>query len=120
MAESCVDSLRCGTFTPGWLNGSHPTVNEGVVQRRVCFGYHGHCCIYSTYIRVRNCGGFYVYQLKPLIITPCYLRYCGNGYRSSTPTTTGTFFPFFFSSCEERIRRLSMKQITDTLLTFIW
>ena len=115
MAESCVDMDHCGTFYPGWLNGSHPTLNEAAVQRRVCFGFHGHCCIYSTYIRVRNCGGFYVYQLKPL--TVCYSRYCGNGYVSSTPTTPGTLFPsffFFFPSWKERIRHLS------TLFTFIW
>ena len=122
MAESCVDRYRCGTYHPGWLNGSHPTVNEAAVQRRVCFGFHGYCCIYSTYIRVRNCGDFYVYQLKPL--TVWYSRYCGNGYVSSTPTTPGTRFPsfffFFFSSWKERIRHLSMKQLTDTLFTFIW
>ena len=94
MAESCVDSSLCGTEVPGWLNGSHPTVNEGAVQRRVCFWYVlGDCCSYSTYIRVRNCGGFYVYHLKPL--TQCPLRYCGNGYVSSTPTTPGTLFPSF-------------------------
>ena len=94
MAESCVEMYRCGTYSPGWLNGSHPTVNEGAVQRRVCFGdYSGDCCLFSIYIRVRNCGRFYVYQLKPL--TECFVRYCGNGYVSSTPTTPGTLFPSF-------------------------
>ena len=101
MAESCVDMDHCGTFYPGWLNGSHPTVNEGAVQRRVCFRYYSDCCSFWTYIRVRNCGGFYVYQLKPL--TKYNSRYCGNGYVSSTSTTPGTLFPsfcffFFFSS----------------------
>ena len=103
MAQSCVDRHRCGTFYPGWLDGSHPTVNEGAVQRRVCFSrrapgfsYYSGCCSLWTYIRVRNCGGFYVYQLKPL--TTCYLRYCGNGYVSSTSTTPGTLFPLFFFS----------------------
>ena len=90
MAESCVDNSLCGTYLPGWLNGSHPTVNEGAVQRRMCFRDYDDCCFFSTYIRVRNCGGFYVYQLKPA--NGC-LRYCGNGYVSSTPTTPGTFFP---------------------------
>ena len=97
MAESCVvDMFRCGTSSPGWLNGSHPTVNEGVVQRRVCFRFGPFCCYFSTYIRVRNCGGFYVYQLKPTRTTPFgYSRYCGNGYVSSTPTTPGALFPSF-------------------------
>ena len=96
MAESCIDMYRCGTRYPGWLNGSLPTVNEGVVQRIVCFRYFSDCCSFSTYIRVRNCGGFYVYQLKPL--TYCNLRYCGNGYGSSTPTPGTLFFflSFFF------------------------
>ena len=93
IAESCVDMFRCGTSSPGWLNGSHPTVNEGAVQRRVCFTYDSDCCFSSIYIRVRNCGGFYVYQLKPL--TYCYSRYCGNGCGSSTPTTLGTLFLLF-------------------------
>ena len=95
MAESCVDRYRCGTYYPGWLNGSHPTVNEGAVQRRVCFRdreYGGFCCLFSIYIRVRNCGGFYVYQLKPLL---CDFLYCGNGYVSSTPPTQGALFPSF-------------------------
>ena len=85
--------FRCGTSSPGWFNGSHPTVNEGAVQRRVCFTYDSDCCFSSIYIRVRNCGGFYVYQLKPL--TYCYSRYCGNGCGSSTPTTLGTLFLLF-------------------------
>ena len=95
MAESCVDVDRCGTWHPGWLNGSHPTVNNGAVQRRVCFSCYpfDDCCCLSTYIRVRNCGGFYVYQLRPL--TTFLSRYCGNGYVSSTPTTPGTLFPSF-------------------------
>ena len=97
MAESCVDRDRCGTYFPGWLNGSHPTVNEGAVQRRVCFHYYDDCCYYFTYIRVRNCGSFYVYQLKP--VTLCPLRYCGNGYGSLTPTTPGTLFPSFCFCC---------------------
>ena len=97
MAESCVDNSHCGAYYSGWLNGSHPTVNEGAVQRRVCFRYYDNCCDFPTYIRVRNCGGFYVYQLKPFIV--CQSRYCGNGYVSSTPTTPGTRFPCFFFSC---------------------
>ena len=117
ISQSCVDRYRCGTSRPGWLSGSHPTVNEGVVQRRVCFGSHRHCCIYSTYIRVRNCGGFYVYQLKPL--PGCYLRYCGNGYGSSTPTTTGTLFLlsslFFFHPAKNALRVYRWKKIKDTV-----
>ena len=77
MAESCVNLYHCGTDAPGWLNGAHPAVADGVVQREVCFSYLGSCCDYSNKISVRNCGAFYVYKLDPP--SHCYLRYCGNG-----------------------------------------
>jgi hypothetical protein len=55
----------------------HPTINEGMVRRKVCFSYLSNCCQWSTFIRVKNCSGFYVYEfLKP---PSCNLRYCGNG-----------------------------------------
>ena len=88
MADSCVGSYRCGTWRTGWLNGSHPSFADGAVQRRVCFCYSSNsCCRYSTYISVRNCGGFYIYQLAP--VTRCYLRYCGNGIVPPLPVAPG-------------------------------
>ena len=88
MPESCVQKLRCGTHAPGWLNGSHPLVADGVVTRAVCFHWESSCCRWSKQIEVRNCGGFYVYKLAST--NTCSLRYCGNGLH----TTTGrvTFF----------------------------
>ena len=63
----------CNTKYQGWLNGGHPSVDDGIVTRQVCF-YYSSSCHYPTYIKVRNCGSFYVYKLKP---TPtCNLRYC--------------------------------------------
>ena len=76
MPDKCVLSYRCGTEQPGWLSGAHPTVDEGVVIRRVC--YHGRysCCYWSNTINVKNCSSYYVYELqKPPI---CNARYCGN------------------------------------------
>ena len=75
MAESCVSSYRCSVYETGWLNGPHPSVADGPVQRRVCF-YWGKCCAWSTFISVRNCGEFYVYKIKPL--KRC-AWFCGNG-----------------------------------------
>jgi len=84
MADKCVDMNHCGTHHPGWLNGRHPTIAEGVVTRKVCYDelqyhwyYHpSHCCHYSNNIRVKNCGAFFVYELqKPPY---CSFRYCGN------------------------------------------
>lgn len=77
MPTSCVGKNRCSSHAPGWLVGSHPSVADGVVYATVCFHWNLGCCHWSTSIRVRNCSGFYVYELGP---TPaCYLRYCGNG-----------------------------------------
>ena len=74
--NKCVPKNRCGTHAPGWLNGSHPAVLEGVVNRQVCYHWSSSCCNWKNNIKIRNCGSYYVYQLiKPPV---CYLRYCGN------------------------------------------
>ena len=88
MPKSCVAMYHCGTAMPGWLNGSHPAVADGAVQRTVCFNAANNCCYHSTNITVRNCGGFYVYRLKQP--PTCHLRYCGNGVTPVTPGK-GTF-----------------------------
>ena len=89
MVDKCVPEYHCGTYHPGWLDGTHPTVAEGVVTRRVCYlwyflwGSPVHCCYWSNDIRVRNCGAFYVYELqKP---PSCDLRYCGDGSAGNLP-----------------------------------
>ena len=77
MPEKCVLQYRCGTYAPGWLNGTHPTVAEGVVNRKVCYHNLYDCCRWSNIIKVKNCSSYYVYELQ----RPPYrnLRYCGNG-----------------------------------------
>ena len=65
---------RCGTSAPGWLDGPHPEVADGIVDRRVCFHWDGDACWASTDIQVLDCGGFYIYQLPE---TPeCSSVYC--------------------------------------------
>ncbi|XP_015764445.1 PREDICTED: uncharacterized protein LOC107343379 isoform X3 [Acropora digitifera] len=89
MSNSCVTGRLCGADMPGWLVGDHPSVSEGVALRRVCFASSisggspaTSCCLWSTYVMVRNCGTFFVYKLhRPPV---CNLRYCGDGI----PTTT--------------------------------
>ena len=74
--DKCVLNYRCGTKHPGWLNGIHPTITEGVVTRTVCYSYDRDCCKVSTIIKVKNCSSYYVYELPR---TPYqYSRYCGN------------------------------------------
>lgn len=76
IADKCVPVDRCGTQSPGWLSGAHPTVAECVVTRKVCYHWSKRCCHRSNNITVKNCGSYYVYELYE---TPgCYLRYCGN------------------------------------------
>ena len=82
MADSCVNHKHCATDAPGWLSGGHPALADGAVQRTVCFRGSSNCCSWLTDISVRNCGGFYVYQLKRPPY--CNFRYCGSGI---SPTT---------------------------------
>jgi len=76
MPDKCVLTYRCGTESPVWLNGAHPTVAEGVVTRTVCCNIvYGSCCGYRAIIKVKNCGSYYVHELQ----RTWYCRYCGNG-----------------------------------------
>ena len=79
MADSCVNMYHCGTESPGWLNGTHPDLNDGAVKRQVCFSSFDNCCHHSNEITVQHCGAFYVYKLERQ--SQCNLRYCGNGLR---------------------------------------
>ena len=80
MATTCVDINHCGTNAPGWMKGDHPTVAQGASNVQVCFHWAENCCHWYLNIRVRNCSGYYVYELKKP--PRCRLRYCGNGETS--------------------------------------
>ncbi|XP_022794139.1 uncharacterized protein LOC111332922 isoform X2 [Stylophora pistillata] len=86
MPTSCVGRYRCGTHITGWLSGQHPSVADGIVYVKVCFHWHSSCCQWSAYIRVRNCSGFYVYELVP--VPYCSSRFCGNGGGNYSSTST--------------------------------
>ena len=75
MPTSCPPYYRCGTQATGWLNGGHPTIADGQVSRQACFHWTSSCCQFSTNIKVRNCGSYYVYYLTRT--TGCNDRYCG-------------------------------------------
>ncbi|XP_073252207.1 uncharacterized protein [Porites lutea] len=77
MPTSCPPTYRCNTYATGWLNGGHPTVADGQVSRTACFQWSGNCCLWSTNIKVRNCGSYYVYYLSGTAGGHCNLRYCG-------------------------------------------
>ena len=83
MFSGCVRGgmSRCGSYYPGHLTGGHPGVNDGIVERVVCFshrsGYYDFCCYYRRTIKVLNCGTFYVYKLNG--VPTCNSRYCSPG-----------------------------------------
>ena len=79
MADKCVPIDHCGAYYPGWLSGAHPTVAEGVVSRRVCFSERNTCCYSGHYIRIKNCGAYFVYELPRPDYWHSNVRYCGNG-----------------------------------------
>lgn len=74
MPEYCPPTYACNTHAPGWLNGSHPAVEDGAVEMHACFHWIDRCCRWKSPILVRNCTTFYVYQLSRIYV--CWLRLC--------------------------------------------
>ena len=74
MPTTRVPPFRCGTTWSGWLDGAHPTVEDGKVKREVCFSDRKTGCTGKKNIFVKNCGSFYIYFLYE---TSCPWRYCG-------------------------------------------
>ena len=75
MATSCPPENRCDASFPAWMNGTHPTVAEGIVIRKVCIHKWGDCCREFVKIRVKNCGCYHIYKFFGL--PGCDIRYCG-------------------------------------------
>lgn len=47
-----------------FVAGSHPNVDDGEVNRTVCFATNTDQCVVSYGISVKNCSGYFVYYLK--------------------------------------------------------
>ncbi|XP_066022422.1 uromodulin-like [Pocillopora verrucosa] len=74
MPTTRVPAFRCGTNWPGWLDGVHPTVEDGKVNRKVCFNDINSDCKAIKNISVINCGSYFIYKLfRP---PDCFMRYC--------------------------------------------
>ena len=72
--ETIVPEYRCGTHSPIWLNGNHPT-NEGEnVVRPACVHIFGQGCLISFDINITNCGDYFVYYLRPPFY--CAVAFC--------------------------------------------
>ena len=75
MPTTRVQAFRCSTNWSDWLNGVHPTVEDGEVLRTVCFNDRNEGCKHETNIYVKNCGSYFIYKLHH---SPgCASRYCG-------------------------------------------
>ena len=78
IAEEAPGIEYCGTYYTGWMQGSHPTSLGETVTRTVCFqdrfqSYYNYCG-WSSEIKVRNCGQYFLYRL---VDTPgCTQGYC--------------------------------------------
>ncbi|XP_055522313.1 pancreatic secretory granule membrane major glycoprotein GP2-like [Leucoraja erinacea] len=82
--ESVVPYYRCSGWSPGWLNGSHPS-GDGEVTRTVCFhpvNRYGNddTCLTHQEIKIKNCGDYFVYFLKPT--SGNYSVYCADSIHS--------------------------------------
>ena len=75
MPTTRVPAHRCGTDWSGWLEGAHPTVEHGEVQKKVCFSDRSTGCKRSRHIFVKNCRSYFIYQLQQP--PECNSRYCG-------------------------------------------
>ena len=75
MQTTRVSAYRCGTDWSGWLDDTHPTVDDGEVLRKVCFSDRVTGCKYSKHIFVKDCGFYFIYKLQKT--TDCPFRYCG-------------------------------------------
>ena len=74
IAEEAPGFRYCGTHVSGWMQGLHPTSLGETVTRTVCFQWTSYTCYWSSEIKVRNCGQFFLYRL---VDTPgCNFGYC--------------------------------------------
>lgn len=76
MPTSMVSPNRCGTVAPVWMKGTHPSEQDGTVDRKACINFFdiNNGCSQSFDIKVTNCGTFYVYFLRPTY--SCAIAYC--------------------------------------------
>ncbi|XP_043946477.1 uromodulin-like [Protopterus annectens] len=87
MPEYCILEYSCGTHAPMWINGSHPSISDGIVNRTSCARWSGSCCLWSTTIKIKACsGGYYVYKLDGTPV--CSLTYCTDPSAAANPCST--------------------------------
>ncbi|XP_071126275.1 uncharacterized protein [Mytilus edulis] len=75
MPTSCPkNGQKCGTTYPIWMNGTNPGPNKISNVTACVSSYNGGCCTSSYDIQVKNCGGFFIYNLQHT--DGCFQAYC--------------------------------------------
>ncbi|XP_078656297.1 von Willebrand factor D and EGF domain-containing protein-like [Branchiostoma floridae x Branchiostoma belcheri] len=103
MPTSCVEPFYCGTSSPIWMNGEHPT-GDDIVDRVACVTLQvpDYCCYGEYPIQVKRCieGGntFYVYKLTPTHV--CNEAYCAG---DQPPCPDGEVYNEFLRQCGDVI-----------------
>ena len=69
-----VEYYHCGTYRSGWLNGNHPTENDQIVDRQVCFANSVNSCYRNIQVQVIKCDTYFLYKLDD--VPYCFLTYC--------------------------------------------
>ncbi|KAG9355590.1 hypothetical protein JZ751_000428 [Albula glossodonta] len=113
MPEICVDMHMCGTHAPLWLPEGHPSLEDGVVSRRVCAHWESDCCHWTfNSINVKACpGNYFVYMFTDP--TNCYSAYCAD----VNTTVCGTCGPDETCVSEDNITWRCEKQEGVPLIT---
>ncbi|ESP04745.1 hypothetical protein LOTGIDRAFT_237275 [Lottia gigantea] len=92
MPTECVPHGFCGSHSNVWLNGTHPTVEDGIVDRMGCLSMFSSCCKVEYPIQIKNCTDYMVYNLMRTFGSD--ERYCfGDStycYQTSRPTTVSS------------------------------
>ncbi|XP_067882222.1 uncharacterized protein [Heterodontus francisci] len=70
--ETAVPDFHCSTHVTGWLQGSHPSVEQGEVTRTVCLYWRGNPCHKVHEIKIKNCSSYFVYDLKSSFYCAAY------------------------------------------------
>ena len=76
-------SQSCGVKYPGYLNQTHPSVEDGVKKMRIHY-YRYNCSGDIGTVFVRNCAGFYVYKFPYLPEKDCEYGICTEYMRNNT------------------------------------
>ncbi|OCT61622.1 hypothetical protein XELAEV_18047650mg, partial [Xenopus laevis] len=105
--EYCIAEQSCGTSSPIWLNGTHPTQEEGIVNVTTCSSW-GDCCYWNSSISIKACpGDFYVYKLTG---TPsCNSAYCVD-YPLPELTCSTSLMKLSYSKC--LLEKMGMDTLT--------